>query len=101
MHQKSIITIKTLGTMKQEFYDRLKEVIRECEAHPYKSSQPINLGGGYEGRISKENLGEWSKEDYKTMYNHMDEQTERICEKSTLDCFVYCERGGFMYLVFY
>ena len=87
--------------MTQEFYDKLGQLIKECEAHPYKTTRPINLGNGYEGRISKENLGTWTDDDYKTLFNHLDEKVDRICEKSNLDCFVYCEKGGYMYLVFY
>lgn len=87
--------------MEQEFYDKLTNLIKECEAHPYKTTKPIDLGNGYEGRISKENLGTWTKEEYKTLYNHLDDKVERICEKSILDCFVYCDKGGYMYLVFY
>ena len=84
--------------MKQEFYDRLKEVIKECEENPYKATRPQDVGNGYEGRISKENLVEWTDEEYDIMFNHADEETEKICDKSTLDCFVYCDRGGYMYL---
>ena len=84
--------------MKQEFYERLKEVIKECEGNPYKATRPQDFGNGYEGRISKENLWKWTDEEYDIMFNHADEETEKICDKSTLDCFVYCDRGGYMYL---
>ena len=86
--------------MKEEFYHKLTEVIKECEAHPYKSTDPIDLGNGREGRVSKQNLGTWTDEDYDTMFNHQDKRTEDMCNKSSLDCFVYCDRGGYMYLVF-
>ena len=86
--------------MKQDYYSKLAEVIKECEAHPYKSTEPINLGNGWEGRISKQNLGTWTDEEYGIMFNHQDKRTEEMCAKSSLDCFVYCERGGYMYLVF-
>lgn len=86
--------------MKEEFYNKLAEVIKECEAHPYKSTDPIDLGNGWEGRVSKQNLGTWTDEDYDTMFNHQDKRTEDMCNKSSLDCFVYCDRGGYMYLVF-
>ncbi|MBR2016443.1 MAG: hypothetical protein IKA00_03955 [Prevotella sp.] len=42
--------------MKKEFYDRLKAVIAECEAHPYKTTMPIDMENGWQGRISKETL---------------------------------------------
>lgn len=34
------------------------------------------------------------------MFNRQDKRTEDMCNKSSLDCFVYCDRGGYMYLVF-
>jgi hypothetical protein len=86
--------------MKEEFYNKLAEVIKECEAHPYKSTKSIDLDNGREGRVSKQNLGTWTDEDYDTMFNHQDKRTEDMCNKSSLDCFVYCDRGGYMYLVF-
>lgn len=86
--------------MTQEYYSKLAEVIKECEAHPYKSTEPINLGNCWEGRISKQNLGTWNDEEYDIMFNHQDKRTEDMCTKSSLDCFVYCEQGGYMYLVF-
>lgn len=86
--------------MKEEFYDKLAEVIKECEAHPYKSTDPLDFGNGWEGRVSKQDLGTWTDEDYDTMLNHQDKRTEDMCNKSSLDCFVYCDRGGYMYLVF-
>lgn len=87
--------------MKKDFYEKLAKVIAECEAHPYKFSRPFNFGDGWEGRISKENLGVWSDEDYDTLFNHSDERVEEMCEKSSLDCFVICGEGGYMYLCFY
>lgn len=86
--------------MKEEFYNKLAEVIKECEAHPYKSTNSIDLGNGREGRVSKQDLGTWTDKDYDTMFNHQDKRTEDMCNKSSLDCFVYCDRGGYMYLVF-
>lgn len=86
--------------MKQEFYDRLKEVIKECEEHPYKNTHPIDMEGGWQGRISKESLGAWTDEDYDILWNHKDNRVDEICAASTLDCWVICEKGGYMYLVF-
>ena len=86
--------------MKKEFYDRLKAVIAECEAHPYKTTMPIEMENGWKGRISKENLGAWSYEDYDELWNHKDKTVDEICEASRLDCWVICEKGGHMYLVF-
>lgn len=86
--------------MKEEFYNKLAEVIKECEAHPYKSTDPLDFGNGWEGRVSKQDLGTWTDEEYGIMFNHQDKRTEDMCNKSSLDCFVYCDRGGYMYLVF-
>ena len=86
--------------MKPEFYDKLKEIISECEAHPYQSTTPLNFGNGWEGRVSKKSLGTWSDEDYDTLWNHKDKKVDDICNASTLDCFVICDRGGYIYLAF-
>ena len=87
--------------MKQEFYDRLKAVIKECEAHPYGSTIEQDFGDGWIGRVSRENLGMWSAEEFDIMFNHRDKATESICKESKLCCFVYCDDNGFMYLAFF
>ena len=83
--------------MKQEFYKRLSEVIAECETHPYQNTERFLLPG-WEGRISKSNLGEWSDEDYDVLFHRRDKKTLDICNASKLDCFVYCDGGGYIYL---
>ena len=83
--------------MKQEFYKRLSEVIAECEAHPYHNTERFLLPG-WEGRISKSNLGEWSDEDYDVLFHRRDKKTLDLCKASNLDCFVYCDGGGYIYL---
>ena len=83
--------------MKQEFYKRLSEVIAECEEHPYHNTERFLLPG-WEGLISKSNLGEWSDEDYDVLFHRMDKKTLDICKASKLDCFVYCDGGGYIYL---
>lgn len=83
--------------MKQEFYKRLSEVIAECEAHPYQTTERFLLSG-WEGRISKSNLGKWSDEDYDVLFHRRDKKTLDICKASKLDCFVYCDGGGYIYL---
>lgn len=85
--------------MKQEFYTRLREVIRECEEHYYRNSEPLDMGG-LEVRVSKKNLGTWTDAEYNIMFNQLDAETERLCNESKLNCRVYCDRGGFMYLIF-
>lgn len=84
--------------MNSKFYKRLRSVINECEQHPYKATIPFDLGG--ECRVSKRNLGAWDDEDYNTHLNQTDERTNEICARSRLACFVYCDRGGYMYLAF-
>ena len=42
----------------------------------------------------------WTDEEYDIMFNHQDKRTEDMCTKSSLDCLVYCEQGGYMYLLF-
>lgn len=86
--------------MKREFYSRLEKVIRECEANPMGSTMPLDGGDGWEYRVSKANLGTWSERDYDILLNGNDNKTLEICDDSTLNCFVYCDRGGYMYLVF-
>ena len=86
--------------MRPEFYDRLKEVIRECEEHPYKNTDKY-LVPGWEARMSKKNLGEWTDEEYDIIKNHADKQTNEICKASKLDCYVFCDGGGYMYLLIY
>ena len=86
--------------MTEEFYNRLKDVIAECEEHPYKNTEKCMLPG-WEGRISKNNLGTWTDEDYDTLKNHKDKLTLEICKASKLDCGVFCDGGGYMYLLIY
>ena len=86
--------------MNKEFYDRLKEVIAECEEHPYKNTEKF-LVPGWEARVSKKNLGEWSEEEFDIIRNHADQQTNEICKASKLDCEVFCDGGGYMYLLIY
>lgn len=85
--------------MDNRFYKRLQKVINECEQHPYKATIPLDLGGVVV-RVSKNDLGTWTDEDYNTHLNKTDERTNEICARSRLACFVYCDRGGYMYLVF-
>ena len=54
--------------MKESFYTRLQEVIAECEAHPYANTDKFMLPG-WEGRISKSNIGEWTDEEYDILLN--------------------------------
>ena len=84
--------------MNDVFYKRLQQVINECEQHPYKATIPFDLGG--ECRVSKRDLGAWDDEDYNTHLNQTDERTNEICARSRLACFVYCDRGGYLYLAF-
>lgn len=86
--------------MTQEFYDRLEKLVKECEAHPYKSSEPMDFCNGWEGRVSKKHLGTWSEEDYDILYNFKDERVNKICDDSRLECFVFCNKDGYMYLCF-
>ncbi len=86
--------------MKQEFYDKLQQVITECEQHPYKTTEPMDFGNGWEGRVSKQNIGTWTDEEYDILLNHRDKKVNAMCENSRLDCFVYCDRGGYIYLAF-
>ena len=85
--------------MDSNFYKRLKTVIKECEQHPYKASIPLDFGGFWV-RVSKRNLGVWTEADYSIHLNQLDGRTNEICEQSSLPCFVYCDRGGYMYLIF-
>lgn len=86
--------------MTDEFYNRLKEVIAECEEHPYKNTDKY-LVPGWEARMSKKNLGEWTDEEYDIIKNHSDKKTNEICKASKLDCGVFCDGGGYMYLLIY
>ena len=85
--------------MSDNFYKRLQTVIHECEQHPYKATIPLDFGGVIV-RVSKQILGEWTDDDYSIHLNRTDERTNDICTRSRLACFVYCDRGGYMYLAF-
>lgn len=73
--------------MKQEFYDRLKEVIRECEEHPYKNTEKY-LVPGWEARMSNKNLGEWTDDEYDIIKNHSTSRPTRYAKRrnSTAMC---------------
>ena len=89
-----------MKTMSNDFYEKLKAIIKECEEHPYNTTQPVNFGDGWEYRVSKKDLGTWSDEEYDILFHHLDKEVDNICQESSLDCFVYCERGGRIYLAF-
>lgn len=83
--------------MTNTFYQELKSAITECEAHPYKSTFLDDSTGW---RIYKNPLGQWSESDYDILLNHQDATVNNLCDNSTLQCFVYCDKGGFIYLAF-
>jgi len=86
--------------MKESFYKILAEVIAECEEHPYKNTDKY-IVPGWEARMSKKNLGEWTDEEYDVIKNHADKKTNEMCKASKLDCDVFCDGGGYMYLLIY
>ena len=86
--------------MTQEFYDKVPKVICECEQHPYEASLPCSFESGWEGRMSKESFGVWTKEYYAVLQNHEDERLNEICGRSRLKCFVLCDKSGYMYLAY-
>ena len=87
--------------MTKDFYDKLQKIIFECEQHPYEASQPYSFESGWEGRISKECLGTWTKEYYDILLHHKDEKVNEMCGKSRLKCFVLCDKSGCMYLAYH
>lgn len=85
--------------MSEDFYKNLEEIIRECEQHPYESTTEVDFEGVLY-RVSNKNLGAWTDKEYDLMFHRQDERTESMCDLSKLDCFVYCDWGGYMYLAF-
>lgn len=51
--------------------------------------------------MSKKNLGEWTDEEFDIIKNHADKKTNEMCKASKLDCEVFCDGGGYMYLFIY
>lgn len=86
--------------MSEEFYKLLANVIKECEQHPYATTKPFDGGDGWEYRVSKKNLGTWENEQKEAIDNDADVKVKELCDASILDCQVYCDNGGYMYLVF-
>lgn len=86
--------------MKESFYKILGEVIAECEEHPYNNTDKYVVSG-WEARMSKKNLGEWTDEEFDIIKNHADKNINEMCKASKLDCEVFCDGGGYMYLLIY
>jgi hypothetical protein len=80
--------------MNEDFYLRLKEIVEEINEHPYKNTKYIE---DYGCRFSIRHLGAWDAHDYDTLLNG-DAKTEEILNKSNLDLFIYCDRGGYIYV---
>ena len=86
--------------MSEEFYNSLTSIIKECEAHPYATTNPYDGQDGWEYRISKKSLGEWDEEQSEILLNQKDERVNNLLAASSLDCFLYLDRGGYIYFVF-
>lgn len=80
--------------MKKEFYENLKQLVAEISEHPYKSTFYSDY---YDCRFSKKNLGVWTNDEYDLLLEG-DTETEKIIDSSPLDLFIYCDRGGYIYV---
>ena len=85
--------------MESNFNERLQTVINECEQHPYKATIPLDFSGMIV-RVSKQILEERTDANLSIHLSQADKRTNEICANSRLACFVYCDRGGYMYLIF-
>ena len=92
--------MKKKNYMSEEFYELLANVIKECEQHPYSTSRAYNCGEGWELRVSKKNLGTWENEQKEAIDREIDAKINELCDASQLDCWVHCDCGGYMYLVY-
>lgn len=91
---KKLIGSRSNRTMSNEFYDNLRELVLQINEHPYRNTEYSDY---YGCRFSKKNLGVWTDEEYDLLLNG-DTETERIIDSSNLDLFIFCERGGFIYV---
>lgn len=92
--------MKNKKYMSEEFYKLLESVIKECEQHPFATTSPFGGADGWVYRVSKKNLGAWENEQKEAIDFGADVRINELCNASHLDCQVYCDNGGYMYLVF-